>query len=367
MLYEIVEYRPELKAQVLELQKHLWGPDLAINEAYLSWKYEHNPYVDATHIYLALCGSQVVGMRGFFGARWQMGGKEKALSCLCAGDLVIAPEHRNRGLLTQIMTFAQDHLASSEFEYVLNLSGSPATQLSSLTTGWCMIGVLQDMDWHNKRTDKSYLPFVDFLSTKLRRMSPRIVFRSFDKQIGDGSLAGKAGFLFASVPQAEAMAALVQNIGYDGRLRHDRSPAFFVWRFHNPFSSYRFVSCGGSAFEGYLVLQASNRGKEGGVSIVDWEAASSHVLADLLEATMRYGRFAHLKIRTTIFSPEMRSVLGKLGFREFERRGGVKEWRPTVLLRPLRPEKRRDVWTFDGCRLLEITSWDVRMIDSDGF
>ena len=73
MSYEIVKYTPEFKGQVVELQKHLWGADVALNAAYLEWKYEQNPYEDTPLIHLALCGGEVVGMIGRFGGRWQIG------------------------------------------------------------------------------------------------------------------------------------------------------------------------------------------------------------------------------------------------------------------------------------------------------
>ncbi len=43
MKYEIIKYSLEFKSQVLELQTHLWSPDLALNAAHLEWKYERNP------------------------------------------------------------------------------------------------------------------------------------------------------------------------------------------------------------------------------------------------------------------------------------------------------------------------------------
>ena len=42
--YEIIKYRPEYRSQVLELQTHMWSPDMNINAAYLDWKYYDNPY-----------------------------------------------------------------------------------------------------------------------------------------------------------------------------------------------------------------------------------------------------------------------------------------------------------------------------------
>jgi hypothetical protein len=94
MEYEIQKYRPEFRDQVLALQTHLWGPDRKANSAYLSWKHAQNPYVEEPLIYLVLCEGTVVGMRAFFGARWQIGEPGQTFPGLCGGDMVVAPEHR---------------------------------------------------------------------------------------------------------------------------------------------------------------------------------------------------------------------------------------------------------------------------------
>ncbi len=44
--YEIVEYQPALKDQVLQLESMLWGADPAANASYFEWKYERNPQAD---------------------------------------------------------------------------------------------------------------------------------------------------------------------------------------------------------------------------------------------------------------------------------------------------------------------------------
>ena len=54
MEYEIVKYCPEFKKQVVQLQTYLWSSDVALNAAYLEWKYEHNPYMKAPFIHLAV-------------------------------------------------------------------------------------------------------------------------------------------------------------------------------------------------------------------------------------------------------------------------------------------------------------------------
>ncbi len=141
--YEIVKYAPRFKRQVAELQGHLWGPNVALNLRYLEWKHEENPYVDEPLVYLAFHGGELVGMRSMFGARWEAGSREFLIPC--AADLVIAPEHRDRGLFPRIMEATLEDLALRGYEYVFNMSAGTVTRLASLTMGWRGIGSVEPM------------------------------------------------------------------------------------------------------------------------------------------------------------------------------------------------------------------------------
>ena len=89
--YKIVKYRPEFRNQVLELQKHHWGSNHSLNSDYMEWKYEHNPYMSSPHIYLALHSGKAIGMRGFFGTKWQAGNPRRTYILPSVGDSVIEP------------------------------------------------------------------------------------------------------------------------------------------------------------------------------------------------------------------------------------------------------------------------------------
>jgi len=90
MEYVIVKYGPEFKQQIVKLQTHLWSPDVALNTAYLEWKYERNPYMKTPFIHLALSAGQVVGMRGMYGAKWANRLPSPNISC----SVCWRPRHR---------------------------------------------------------------------------------------------------------------------------------------------------------------------------------------------------------------------------------------------------------------------------------
>lgn len=121
--YKIVSYDPAHKEKVAVLQTHLWTRDVGLATRYFRWKYEENPYSKEPLIYLAFQGSELVGMRGFYGAKWELGQPREVHTVLVADDFVISPQHRDRGLVTLIMNAAFEDLAQRGHKHVFNLSG----------------------------------------------------------------------------------------------------------------------------------------------------------------------------------------------------------------------------------------------------
>ena len=378
MEYEIVKYCPEFKKQVVQLQTYLWSSDVALNAAYLEWKYEHNPYMKAPFIHLAVSEGQVIGMRGLYGAKWQIGCPSQTFVGPCAGDLVIAPAHRNRGLVTKIMQAAADDLADSGYVYVFNLSAGLATQLGSLTTGWRSAGPVETVWFRSLRTrGREYTSHLRFV----RRFANRLLVPSSAKKQPFYFLDGKStqrrceAGSYVSVepaPRPEAMAELVERVGSDGRLRQVRDQEYFAWRFQSPLSRYRFLFWGDATLEGYLVLQTYVHGK--GISIVDWEATNIKVRADLLQTAMQWGKFDELTIWTATLPAEVKTLLRNAGFRilgkteSIGRAYSVSAPRPTVLLRAVRQDMLKETdWLMAQRRLLDLDNWDLRMIYSDNF
>ena len=275
--YEIVPYRVEFKSQVIDLQRQLWSPSLDLNRAYFEWKYERNPYVPIPLVYLALHRGSVAGMRGFFGMRWEAGSPPYTLTGLYADDLVIAQDHRNRGLIPRLMRTAFEDLAGRGYEYLFSLSAGPVTYMSSLATGWRRAGSGRPMSsgaWPWSLITSKSVPHG--IARRLRRVLPASMDRAFRLLAGTGPFeaaqASGVSFCFEP-PQVEAMSALVQRIGNDGRIRHVRDRAYLEWRFQNPLSRYGFLQgvtmlgfdgCPGPA-RVYIRVRRSGAAERGGL------------------------------------------------------------------------------------------------------
>lgn len=378
MEYEIVKYRPEFKQQVVKLQTHLWSPDPALNRAYLEWKYERNPYMKTPFIHLALSAGQVVGMRGMCGAQWQIGCPAQTFLAPCAGDLTIAPDHRNRGLVAKIMETAVDDLANSGYTYIFNFSAGLATQLGSLTTGWRSVGSLETAQFCGLGTrGREYARPLRFVRGMANRLLVFLFARKQPFYFLDSNSAQRHCEAGRSVhveqaPRPEAMAELVERIGSDGRMRQVRDQAYFTWRFQNPLSRYRFFFWGDTTLEGYLVLRTSVRGKR--VSIVDWEATNITVRADLLQAVLQWGKFDKLALWTATLPTEVKTLLHNAGFstvgkiKSIGRAHRTRASRPTVLLRAVRQDMLKEAdWVIAHRRLSDLDNWDLRMIYSDNY
>lgn len=374
--YEIVKYEPEYKGQVAELQRHSWSSNLRLNAAYLEWKHEQNPYLKKPLIYLGLYAGQVVGMRGMSGAKWQIGPPTQTFLGLKADDLVILPEHRNRGLFTQIMRVALDDLANQGHTYVFSLTAGPVTLLGSLAMGWRSIGSMQmvhrqaerRISFHKARRWASRLPLVWRFADKLPLLystEERNPFHFFDRNSARRQRLTSRSVSVDQVPRPEAMAELVERIGSDGRIRHVRDRQYFAWRFQNPLRVYRFLFWEEANLEGYLVLQKSisTLSDRERVSIADWEATNPQIGEELLRTAIQLGNFTDLGIWSATLPEGTRTLLQDTGFKPLlDETGGKDRYRSYVLVRPVRDEMLKTDWVLANRRLMDLANWDLRML-----
>jgi GNAT superfamily N-acetyltransferase len=373
MRYKIVHYNRGLKSQIADLTIHLWSRDRDLNTAYFEWKYEQNPYNREQLIYLALHNGTVVGMRGFFGLRWQVGLPPKALDGLYADDLVIAPEHRNKGLHKLIMQAAFEDLKTKGYPYLFNLSASPITFLGSLGMGWKSIGsvqpaIKQALALKVYRSLENRIIRLPVLRYFFNKPVSHIASRAFARFTNNNQSSGNRLNRFISVysaPKSKAMASLVERLDYDGRVRHVKDKTYFDWRFNNPLHRYRFLFWENGRLEGYLVLQKriSHFKQSRILRIVDWEASSPSVFTGLIQEAMKIGKFSVMLAWTATLPSESRLLLEQSGFK-FQKREVLGQARPSILLRSVQSDVSNSDISIGGRRLADIHNWDLRMIYS---
>ena len=363
----IIKYDPSFKSQIAALQVRLWSPSPDLNARYFEWKYERNPYIEKPILYLAVRGDELIGMRGFYGSLWELGLDAKQHVIPVADDLVVHDHYRNQGIVSQLMNYALQDLSSSEFSHVFNLSGSPITVLGSLTMGWRATHALEFLGRRKLRNSLRHQV------QNLMRRTPllwryaaakwcnptRLPFAYLDQHKGKQAACGM-NIEIATEPAAAAMAALVEKIGHDGRLRHVRNKNFFDWKFKNPLHEYRYLYSGGEQLTGYLILRASNLAAPGlgGVSLVDLESVNTDVARKLFRAAIHFGNFDELTLWGATFGSSIRDEMHAKGFvRKDEKKASVGA--PCILVRP---NSVSDQWSLDDKDLLDLDQWDMRML-----
>jgi GNAT superfamily N-acetyltransferase len=386
--YEIVKYQPDFKKDVVELQKYLWSPDPELNTAYFEWKHECNPYLQPPLLYLALSGKKVVGMRSMFGVQWEFGVPAKTVSGIYPDDLVIAPDHRNRGLITKMMRAAFDDLEKEGYQYVYNLSAGAITRLASLAMGWRSAGSMRSQHRYSRRA--AYFQRIRNIVGKTRLIrnidgKKRLIWRYADELLyrrwrethlplhepghPQEMRPGKIGSRIAVEQRVRAgeMAKLLSKIEYDGRIRHVRDKDYLSWRFRNPLHRYLFLYWEEKDLEGYLVLQqgvSQFSWSKGRVNIVDWEATSLRVRAELLRGAINFSPFVDLNIWTSTIGVETKNLLRDVGFQPVQKGAGVDQEEPCLLVRSIRADVPEAEWSLGNRRLLDMANWDIRMIYS---
>jgi GNAT superfamily N-acetyltransferase len=367
MDYEFVPYRPDLDAEIVRLQAHLWGDDPGRNAAYLRWKYEDNPYFDEPLLQLARCRGELVGMRGMFGTLWQVDTGGSCHPLPYADDFVILPEHRNRGLAGRILQAGFAEARRRGYSFAVNLSAGPITFVSSLAAGWRSAGLYRQLE-HCRPKPAPVRRLEALLPERLRRRIAGVARRlaagnAFDRLDRAGEEASPVAV--ERQPRPESMAKLVRRLPWDGRIRHVRDERYLSWRFRNPLHEYRFLFAGEGDLRGYLVLQRylSRWADPHLVNIVDWEATDDGVRAALLDAALSRGRFGRVQVWSVSASQTVRDLLADRGFEAAERRG-VRARSAGLLVRRLDDSPRGSLWRLGSRDPLSIADWDLRMLYS---
>lgn len=366
--YEIVRYTPDLAPAVLELQRHLWGPEPEIRERYLDWKHHRNPWLASPRIVLAMHAGRAVGMRSAFGAMWEAGAPPVRRRMVHADDFVIHPEHRGSGLATRLLQAAHEDLVALGDDFAVSLRGSAVTLIGSLATGWKAAGSTRPVEFGERQTARR--PFV----REVVRRTPflwrwadlaggrprRAAFERFDAASRRGAPRGLP--VRVSSTPAEEMAELVARLPWDGRIRHVRDVAALAWLLEDPLKETRVLVWRAREVRGYLMLRRF-RSRSADPSIVyltDWEGEDDEVRTGLLETAITWGGFPRIGTWVGALPRSAAALLARIGFTE-RRDRPTDDFPRHILVRALGDRGDPGSWAVGGRRLLDADSWDVRM------
>jgi GNAT superfamily N-acetyltransferase len=359
MACEIRRYDVGFRDQVLELQRHLWSPDLALNDRYFAWKYERNPWVSNPCIYLAVDGGRVVGMRGAFAIPWVVGPEREPLRALSAGDTVVAPAYRRRGLARQINEALTADVRRAGRAFLINTSAGRAVRLLSLHSGWRATEEI----WPLTRQPKG-LRATAWLSRHARRDADPLdaLVQRLNRQVerAGGSVR------ISPTESPEQMAALAASTSPHDLIRLRKDVSFFRWRFSNPLCRYLFLFAneGPEDLAAYLALQAHGPQHDTGLNLVDWEASSVDALTVLLDTLAGAVRAERVNTWPGGADPTFSAAFLGAGFLPVPR-SMLPSALPAIMSLPLFNVTSGDPWSVQGVDLTRLESWDLRMAASD--
>lgn len=371
--YKIVRHDPLYDDQICELEKEIWSPDLTVNKSYLQWKYFDNPLTDSPKIYMALHEGKVIAVRGMYETRWQLGKSAESFIALCAGDLVIHREYRNRGLYTKLMNFVMNDLYGLGYRYLFSFSAGPPNLINSLATGWKSIGRIRTVhkEFYPAPIVKKLMSrntIKKFITRIIPTKHPKTPARDFkiyealkyNKKIPPQIKIDKD-------PRSDEMTRLVRNLIADDKIVLTRDEKFYSWRYRNPLSNYIFLYWYDDVMKGYLVAQTPlyRYGSMVNYNVVELEAADSAIKMELLKALSSLLGYRSISIWSNMLGEDVyRSLLSK-GFKEQNPVKSVADFTQTVLVRTTGVPNEEI--KFRGVNLIDMNSWDLKMIYSDAF
>ncbi len=370
--YRVVPVQPGMADGIARLQRLHWASGFRVNLAYLRWKYFENPYVVEPLIYVALHGDEVVGMRGIFGASWNIGeGLEAAIPC--AADTLIHPAHRDQGLFERLSDLAFADLAAKGYPHVLNLSPTAANYVASVVSmGWRSIGSTAELARASdagtaRRKLVARVPRNDTvrgmarLGRRIRSSAGSMTFGRLDAV--DATTRGEVQVSCRPRPEAMATAAAAEPASE--AITQVRDARFFSWRFDNPRAAYRFLYIGEPDLSGFMVLHNSMGRSR--VNIVDWSFRSHADASALLAVATEGGRFGDLRIWTRSLDPQLVGLLRDAGFTTPAASSEPTRLAGKAMVRPTSDHSNPAGWVVKGRSLDSAASWDLQMVAADSF
>ena len=372
--YEVIPYRPDLEPEVVELRNLASGGGLETSRRFLDWKYRQNPFARESFLYVALHEGRVVGMRGAYGTCWQADGVDRIV-LPAVDDFAVRPEHRNTGVATLIMHAQHDDLRARGYPLMLALSSGRMTTLASLAAGWKSVAAMEPVVRFGFRRRVAHGFSERLHKTRvLWRLAPRDhgVVQSpggpFERLASLGRRPGRetgTTIVFERAARADAMAALIQRLGHDGRIRHVRDAAFLAWRYRNPWREYGFLYLErADRLEGFLALGRfpGYRPPMNPFHVIDWEGVSPGARAELLGVALRHGRFAEIGAWSAAVHAEDQKVLAGAGFVASELESRARGL-PCTLVRAIDSAPASE-WKLGNRRLVDRDNWDLRLLYS---
>jgi hypothetical protein len=368
---EIASYEPEHLDAVARFRQSMFGSAISSNRAYIIWKYHENPFLGPA-LSLAMSNGELIGMRGLFGAQWELGSEGLRFDAPAMADTAIHPAHREGGsVFLELGHHTVDMLRRRHLSWYTNLSATAANYVASrMHLGMRSIGTASVMrrgragaEASNRvrRLVRSASGASRFVANT--RAAWAVLARTAAplRQMRLVASGPGSSIHVSNRPEIADMSALAEETGSD-HIQHVTNESYLHWRFRNPLSTYAFVYTGDGSMDGYLVIQRHLGHRI--AHIVDMRFASDDALQRLLEALNEGNRWPNIETWLPPASHELEHGLIASGLRKVET---TRRTRRAFLLGRVPSGEEQSDWSLGGRPIDDPVRWDVRMLASDAY
>lgn len=302
MSYEMSEVTDPTDRQLVLLHSHLLRGGVSLSRSYLNWKYSENPFLTTPSFMVIRHLGEIVGMRGFYGGKWNLTENEATTTLPHADDLIIHPDHRNRGLYWELHNAGVQWAERKGFPALVSVSAGQVAQKLSLAAGWQEVGDLENI-YHSVLPPSNHSPLYSYArraKARLRKIAARSnnnrssppSDRSLDKALATIITVKTPRIELSSEADYLGMSALSES-ARPAEYGSPRSEVFLRWRLKNPMKKYRFVYWRDSSLRGYVVLSWAKEDPYR-IMIADYAVESPDLFYELLDALVcsRRGDFS---------------------------------------------------------------------------
>jgi len=233
--YTIRRYRPSDRADVVALYEQVFGGP---GDAWFSWKYENNPYVDHVPMTVGTYEGRVVATKPCLALQLRAG--ESTVLALQPADVMVHPDHRRNGLYSRTTELLKSVYADREPALFFNFPNE-ATLSGSLKHGWAVVSEVTT--YYRVHRPAAMVDFEDGPARTLARSLTPIARGYLGVRDAVGSVPTSLAVERHDGVPVDALVAAYRRDRPEG-LHALRDSRYYSWRFENPRWDYETYTAG---------------------------------------------------------------------------------------------------------------------------
>lgn len=355
--YEIIDYRPEFKDQIIDLTKIIWGEDENKNRTYFEWKFEQSPYFKEIIGAIGLYKGKAIAFNGLTVLKWYIDNRKNIFYTIGNTGACTQMNHQRKGLHTAMVEYIMKKHKTSKFKLITGFSPNPASTAFALKTGWEIFAT------------RKYLRKYDYLQMGKREILTRVKAQS-DKL---KKVLGKYGSIEVTQNvKPIVMVNLIEKIPeHKNGICLYRDLGFMQWRFLKPNVNYLFYYLWDKdkRLKGYFVVKYYCRSGAG--KIIDYAYLDIKYFQKILTFLIKYKHFTYIFLLDVNLDKVLRNVIHNFGFHHRDlviklitkKRKNRKEL--CYVVKPLKDKSREDYWFIDNLDIRKAENWKFTEICSE--